>query len=135
MRRKLTREHIFKLLFQIEFNDKDEIPYLEEMFFELDADDVDDKEKNYISEKFNLIREKLPELDSKLSENVTGWSIDRLGKVELAILRLALYEIHYDDTVPASVAINEAVEIAKKYGQDGAGAFVNGILAKFAKTE
>lgn len=135
MRRKVAREHIFKLLFQVEFNSKDEMPFLEEMFFELDATDIDEEEHNYISEKFSAINEKLEEIDSLLTEKITGWSIERMGKVELAILRLALYEIKFDDTIPDSVAINEAVEIAKKYGQDGAGAFVNGILAKFVSKE
>lgn len=61
-----------------------------------------------------------------------GWSVGRIGKIELTILRLAVYEIKFDDSVPTSVAIDEAVELAKKYGQDGAGSFVNGVLAKFA---
>ena len=59
------------------------------------------------------------------------WSLDRLGKVERSILLLGLYEIKFDDEIPSGVAIDEAVEIAKKYGQDGAGSFVNGVLARF----
>ena len=67
-------------------------------------------------------------LDSK----ATGWKVSRMGKVDLTILRLALYEMLFDDEVPVSVAINEAVELAKKFGQTESPAFVNGILAKFA---
>ena len=67
-----------------------------------------------------------------INEKATGWTTNRMGKVDLAILRLALFEILYDDKVPTSVAINEAVEIAKKFGQDESPSFINGILAKFA---
>ena len=69
----------------------------------------------------------------RITENITGWTIERIGKVELTILRLAVFEIKYDDEVPVSVAINEAVELAKKYGQNDSSSFVNGVLAKLAK--
>lgn len=68
-----------------------------------------------------------------INEIAEGWKTERMGKVDLTILRLAVYEIRFDEDVPTSVAINEAVELAKKYGQDGSPSFVNGILAKFAK--
>ena len=61
-----------------------------------------------------------------------GWQTKRMGKVDLTILRLAVYEIKYDEDIPTGVAINEAVELAKKFGQDSSPAFVNGVLAKFA---
>ena len=67
-----------------------------------------------------------------IGSGLKGWRLDRVGKVELAILRLAVYEICFDDDVPAGAAINEAVELAKKFGQDNAGQFVNGVLAQFA---
>ena len=67
-----------------------------------------------------------------INETAKGWSTDRMGKVDLTILRLAVYEIRYDEDVPTGVAINEAVELAKKFGQEGSFAFVNGVLAKFA---
>ena len=75
--------------------------------------------------------ESLPDIDKQLSEKAENWDITRMGKVELTVLRLAVYEIEKDDSVPVSVAINEAVELAKKFGQDGSGAFVNAVLAKF----
>jgi len=74
----------------------------------------------------------MPELDAQLNEKAEGWDIKRIGKVELTVMRLALYEMQHDDDVPVSVAINEAVELAKKFGQDNSGSFVNAILAKFA---
>ena len=75
----------------------------------------------------------LETIDKEISEKATGWTIDRMGKVDLAIIRLAVYEILFDESIPVGVSINEAVELAKKYGRDESGSFVNGVLAKFAK--
>ena len=72
-------------------------------------------------------------IDMILSEAATGWRLNRMGKAELAILRIAVYEICYDEEVPDKVAINEAVELAKKYGNDASYGFVNGVLAKVIK--
>ena len=74
----------------------------------------------------------LPEIDGVINEKANGWSSSRMGKVDLTIIRLAVYEILFDEEVPVGVAINEAVELAKKFGQDGSAGFVNGVLAKFA---
>lgn len=89
-------------------------------------------ENAQISGKFNKIIEKLDGIDTALNEKVQGWNTGRMGKVDLTILRLAVYEIMYDEDIPTSVAINEAVELAKKFGQDSSPSFVNGVLAKFA---
>lgn len=150
MTKHLIREHLFKLLFQIEFNEESDYDKLPELFFEIkkeladvdddDADEAakaskvkfDEKTSAEITEKFEKILAIIPELDAKLNEKMEGWDTTRVGKVELTIMRLALYEMLYDDEVPVSVAINEAVEIAKTYGPDNAGSFVNGVLAKFA---
>ena len=133
MGRRELREQIFLLLFRVEFNNPEEMPAQLKMFFETGSYDEDmhsfsEKDREYITEKYNHIMESLPDIDKQLSEN---WDITRMGKVELTVLRLAVYEIEKDDSVPASVAINEAVELAKKFGQDGSGAFVNAVLAKF----
>ena len=82
--------------------------------------------------EYEKIAEKLPEIDKLINETAIGWDTQRMGKVELTIIRLAVYEIRFDETVPTGVAINEAVELAKKFGQEGSSGFVNGILAKFA---
>ncbi|MDE7009463.1 MAG: transcription antitermination factor NusB, partial [Lachnospiraceae bacterium] len=71
------------------------------------------------------------EIDAMLNEKAKGWSTNRMGKVDLTILRLAVFEIKYDEEIPTGVAINEAVELAKKFGQDSSPAFINGVLAKF----
>ena len=76
--------------------------------------------------------ELVPELDRQLNEKMTGWNTERIGKVELTILRLALYELKEDDSISSAIAINEAVELAKRYGQEKSPEFINGVLAKFA---
>lgn len=72
----------------------------------------------------------MAELDALIDEKSTGWKTNRMAKVDLAIIRLAVYEIKFEDDIPTKVSINEAVELAKKYGADESGAFVNGVLAK-----
>ena len=136
MGRRELREQIFLLLFRVEFNNPEEMPAQLKMFFETGSYDEDmhsfsEKDREYITEKYNHIMESLPDIDKQLSEKAENWDITRMGKVELTVLRLAVYEIEKDASVPASVAINEAVELAKKFGQDGSGAFVNAVLAKF----
>ena len=101
-------------------------------FFETDDNKAALSSAGYIKEKLFKVIDVLPELDVKLADKVEGWDINRMGKVDLTILRLALYEMTYDDEIPEGVAINEAVELAKKFGQDNSKAFVNGVLSKFA---
>lgn len=131
MSRRELREQIFKLLFRVEFNKMEDMPEQEQLFFE-DEDAAQQEDAVYVSEKFRKIFEKLSEIDSRLNEKTEGWDTTRMSKVDLTILRLAVYEICYDEDVPTGVAINEAVELAKKFGQDASSGFVNGILAKFA---
>ena len=80
------------------------------------------------------ILEKLPEIDKALEDTAEGWKVSRMGKADLTILRLAVYEMEYDEDVPVGVAVNEAVELSKKFGGDESPAFVNGILGKIGKT-
>ena len=112
MTRRNLRIQIFKLLFRVEFNQPEEMPEQMTLFFDTE-ETIDEAAQAEIQEKYEAIAGKLSELDRMLNEKATGWTTARMGKVDLAILRLALYEILYDDKVPASVAINEAVEIAK----------------------
>lgn len=133
MSRRELREHIFKLLFRIEFNSQEEMDTQCELFF----DDVDtsfgEEDTKYIQNKFDLIYGKIEEIDKLIDEKAKGWNAERMGKVELTIIRLGVFEILFDDDVPASVAINEAVELAKKFGQDKSNGFVNAVLAKFVE--
>lgn len=133
MGRREQREQIFKLLFRVEFNKKEEMPEQLQLFFEEAEKPVSEEDRLYISDKYEKIMNKLSQIDELLNEKAQKWSTDRMGKVELTILRLAVYEIRYDEDIPTSVAINEAVELAKKFGQKESGSFVNGILARFAE--
>lgn len=135
MTRTDLRECVFKLLFRVEFNEPEDMVQQKELFFSDEEVTYSEKDAAYIADKFERIREVIPELDEALFAKAEGWTKNRIGKVELTIFRLAIYEILKDDTVPAGVAINEAVELAKKYGQDNSGSFVNGVLAKFATAE
>ncbi|MDD3413546.1 MAG: transcription antitermination factor NusB [Lachnospiraceae bacterium] len=130
MTRRELREHIFILLFRVEFNSIEEMPDQMKMYFEEIDQPAKEKDENYIQEKAKKVFDKLPELDEFINDKAEGWNISRMGKIELAIIRLAIFEMKYDDEVPTGVAINEAVELAKKYGQEESGSFVNGILAK-----
>lgn len=140
MSRRELREQIFKYIFRIEFNDREEMPEQEQFFFEnlrteaqdRELQEIRDEDAAYISSKSNRIIEKLDELDAMINRQAKGWTTQRMGKVDLTILRLAVYEIVFDDDVPTGVAINEAVELAKKFGQEESSGFVNGVLAKFA---
>jgi len=128
MTRRELREQLFVLLFQKEF-------YGEEMFGEqrdihFQTHTMEEKEQTYLIEKLGNIGKRQEELDAMISEHSKGWKIDRIGKEELAILRLGVYEAVFDEDIPVGVAINEAVELAKKYGTDDSSSFVNGILAK-----
>ncbi len=134
MGRREQREQIFKLLFRQEFHSLQEMDQQVRLFFEdEEVSGISEKDMNYITEKYQKIRELVPKLDQYLDEKVEGWNTARMGKVELTVLRLAVYEMLHDEDVPEGVAINEAVEIAKTYGQEGSGAFVNAVLAKFVK--
>ncbi len=133
MGRRELREQIFKLLFRIEFNKPEEMKEQEELFFEDDEKLIPEDGQEYIMNKYTNIVMQKPDIDAMINQIAEGWKTERMGKVDLTILRLAVYEIKFDEDVPASVAINEAVELAKKFGQDGSASFINGILAKFAK--
>lgn len=133
MGRSELREHIFRILFRIEFQPKEEMEeqlalYLEEL------ESAKDTEKEYIRTKYAAIAEKVEMIDEKINASVTGWKTSRMGKVDLTILRLAVYEIERDEEVPQGVAINEAVELAKRYGGEESPSFINGVLGKIVNS-
>ena len=133
MNRTELREQIFQLLFRVEFNSPEEMSEQEELFTTTGDLEFSNADADYIRDKYEKIAGKLTEIDAAINEKTEGWNTDRMAKVELTIIRLAVYEIKFDESVPTGVAINEAVELAKKFGQDGSPAFVNGVLAKFAQ--
>ena len=122
------------MLFQIEFNDPADMPDHLKYYFEM-LDDAAEKDKKYIQEKYEAVVSHVPEIDELLNENAKGWKTGRMNKVDLTILRLAVYEMKWDEDIPDGVAINEAVELAKRFGGDSSSSFVNGILGKLASRE
>ena len=131
MSRRELREHIFRLLFRAEFHSQEEMEEQGQLYA-LHLKEPEGVDAEYILEKVRHILEKLEELDRRIDQVAVGWKTQRMGKVDLTIIRLALYEILYDDDIPTGVAINEAVELAKRYGADESPSFVNGVLAKLA---
>ena len=129
MTRREIREKVFKMMFRVEFYNQEEMSE-QIALCEDDACSWKEKDKTYIFEKVEKISEKLEEIDAKINEVSEGWKTGRMGKVDLTLIRLAVYEMLYEEDVPAKVAINEAVELAKQYGTDNSPSFVNGVLAK-----
>lgn len=131
MSRRKLRETIFLFLFRIEFNTQEEL--MEQLAWYFDGkEDITEEDITYISDKLSAILEKKQELDETILAICQGWRLERLGKAELAILRLAVYEMQNDNDIPTGVAINEGVELAKIYCSEEAPRFVNGVLAKLA---
>ena len=97
--------------------------------------DYTDEEKVRIKERAEQVLEKAEEADELINQYAKGWQTRRMAKVDLSLIRLALYEIRYDETVPDKVAINEAIELAKQYGGNDSPSFINGILGKIVRAE
>lgn len=134
MTRTALRETTFLLLFRLDFYKDADLSEQIELFFE-GEDSYTEKEKQYVSEKVLAIAAHVEELDKLIGDVSVGWKPQRMNRTDLSILRLACYEIKYEDSVPTSTAINEAVELAKNYGTENSGSFVNGILAKVVKND
>lgn len=132
MDRSSIRELAFKMLYSLEIQKTEDKQEAIDLF--LEANEINSKNaKDYIEDAVVGIQKNIKEIDSKIEENLKeDWKIERISKIDLSILRLAIYEITYKE-VPFKVAINEAVEIAKKYGEDSSKKFVNGILASIVK--
>lgn len=129
MSRREIREQIFKMLFQTEFHSQEEMEEQIQLSME-ELEETDEKKRDYIEQKLRLIYQRLGEIDQLINEKATGWKTKRMAKVDLALIRLAVYEIKYEEDIPTGVAINEAVELAKIYSSPDAPSFVNGVLAK-----
>lgn len=129
MSRREIREHLFRILFRKEFHNTEDLNEQIHLYFDL-IENSKEKEINYLEERIGKILEQIEAIDAMIEEVSSGWKLNRIGKVDLAIMRLAIYEIKFDEDIPTGVAINEAVEIAKIYGEDNSPSFINGILAK-----
>lgn len=132
MDRSTIRELAFKLIYSIEIQKTDELEESIKLYFEANQITNSNAQK-YIEEAVIGIKNNIAEIDKQIEKNLKSeWKIERISKIDLSILRLAIYEIKYTE-VPFKVAINEAVELAKKYGEDSSKKFVNGILASVVK--
>lgn len=131
MTRRALREQVFLMLFRVEFHTAEELNEQIELYKE-QLEECSEKDCDYIVNKFKNIVEKLEDIDNAIGEASKGWKVSRMAKVDLALIRLAVYEMKYEEDVPVKVAINEAIELAKQYGSDESPAFVNGVLAKIA---
>ena len=117
-----------KFLFQIEFQKENIKEQVEDFLESVNEENFD---KNYFFEIINGVLNCQTEIDETISKNAKDdWSLDRIAKTDLAVLRVAIYEIKHREDIPVGVSINEAVELGKKFGTDKSGAFVNGLLAK-----
>lgn len=131
MVRTQLREHVFKLLFQVEFYRPEELPEHLGLYFG-ELEEAAEEDQAYIRTKYEKILPHVPEIDRLINEKSTDWKTKRMNKVDLAILRLAVYEMKWDSDIPTGVAINEAVELAKRFGGEESPAFVNGVLGRLA---
>ena len=132
MTRRELRENTFIILFHKEFYDVSEMKEQCQLYLEKIAP-MSEKDEDYVCDRVFDIISKLDEIDSDIDEASESWKVSRMSKIDLTIMRLAYYEMRFDETIPLQVAINEAVEIAKLYGGDSSPSFINGILGKLAK--
>ena len=131
MKRTEARELAFKLIYSLEIQKNMEEEQIE-IFFE-ENEITNNEEKEFIKTIFEGLINNKSEIEELIQSNLKeSWTIDRISKIDLAILKVAIYELIYSK-VPYKVVINEAVELAKKYGDDSSKSFVNGILASIVK--
>ncbi len=128
MNRKQEREQAFILVFEKMFREES----MEEIF-ECAAEARDYIESDYVRSVSKGVYDNIEQIDSLISQNSKGWSITRISKVSLAVMRIAVFEMLYREDIPVSVSINEAIELIKKYATEKDGAFANGILGTIAK--
>ncbi|HOQ16377.1 MAG TPA: transcription antitermination factor NusB [Defluviitaleaceae bacterium] len=133
MSRRRAREHVFILLFQMTFINQEETDERIELYFEQHSH-IKEEDKKYITEELKAVLSKLETIDELISQHSKKWKIERMSRVDLSILRLAVFEMQYREDIPNSVAINEAVELAKKYSGDQSPSFVNGVLGSIASS-
>ena len=129
MNRRKSREIAMKLLFQMSIN-KENYEDVIENFKENTDVDLNELDMSYITKVLAGIHENGKEVDKNIEKHLVKWKLDRLSKMNLAILRISTYEILFEEEIPDRVSVNEGIELAKKYGEDSSPAFINGILAK-----
>ncbi len=133
MSRKKARDNAFKCIYELEFGRDEDLNKILENCYEENDNKPDEME--YIEMALKGVKENLAEIDSIILSKLKNWSIERIAKIDLAILRLAIYEINYVEDIPEKVSANEAVELAKTYGNNDSKSFVNGVIAKVIESK
>ncbi len=137
MKRSEIRENIFKLLFLDDFYDEEELNNQFSLYFDnyekCEGKKIADDDKSYMTAKAKDILNNKESIDKAIETVSNKWSVDRMDKVDKSILRLAYYEIKMDEEIPDRVAVNEAVELSKKYSSDASPKFINGVLSNFVE--
>ncbi len=128
MNRREARKNALYLIFQIGFHQTEELEQMKELFFEQKEQEIPKEQREFILKEVEGTKAHLLEIDEIITKKSKKWKKERISKVDIAILRLAIYEIYFSEEVPNSVAINEAVELAKEFGTEQSPAFINGIL-------
>lgn len=133
MNRSKAREYAFKLLYSLQINKSTDELEDQLNIFEESENIVDAETKEYISDVINGISQNSEGITNEIKKNIKqDWTIDRISKIDLALLKLGIYEMLYSK-LPYKVVVNEVVELAKRYGDDNSKAFVNGVLASIIK--
>ena len=134
MTRTLMRENAFRLLYSLEVQKNKDLNILEQIDLYFESNKITDGEAiEYIKDVITGVEKNKVEINNLIEQNLkSNWKMERISKIDLSLLELAIYEIKYKE-IPYKVAINEAVELAKKYGEDSSKTFVNGILASIVK--
>lgn len=129
MSRKIARELAFKVIFSVDFQHENEDVEKLIMNLEDETKEITQEDKEYINDIVQGVIAKKEEIDEKIRKYLKGWTMDRISKTDLAILRLAIYEITYREDIPYKVSVNEAVELAKTFSDSTSSSFINGVLA------
>lgn len=131
MGRRASREIAMKLLYQLEIQKEHREDQLKTV---LEENELSENDEKYIAGVIEGVYEHLAFIDGTIEKYAKGWKLNRISRVDLAILRLSIYEITFREDIPYNVSVNEAVELSKKYSGEDSGAFVNGILSKVSKS-
>lgn len=134
MNRRYSREHGMKLLFGLDFSDESTEELIEN-YIENNQVDMEKIDMEYLKDIIYGVTENKGEIDKAIEKNLSSWKIDRISKVDLAILRLCVYEILYKKDIPNKVSVNEAINLSKKYSGAKSPSFINGVLGKFFERE
>lgn len=132
MNRRKSRETAMKLIYEMQIK-KEGFEEIFEDFKEHTEEDISELDLEYIGNSLKGVSENIVLIDATISKHLINWKIDRLSKIDLSILRLAVYEITFEEDIPSIVCVNEAIELAKEYSQDITGAFINGVLGRLVE--